>query len=322
MAYLAAIPYMEAAAEGGLTLFKAAAAGALVGGWRRARREGFLQGGKLQSKPKALTPMAFKRRYAGGSGRRVRQRLGRAPTVRTAWKRTRYYRVLGEKPGTRPSKKHLGTYSNTVLEDKRLANLRIITVPYQETEAMNRRQGRLANVTGVKLRMWFAIKNQTESTAKLDTPITVRWAVLNPKENSGDVTDVNTSNFFISADPGQDDATDFPSTGNSFRYMNRKINRRRFGVVQQGKFILSNDPASTNSRVDIGSRKLVNLWLPIRRQMKWGNNVDTHPNTNLHFVFWYTQMGDKDTAQKFSGDGALDVHGEHVTYFRDSPGFN
>lgn len=149
-----------------------------------------------------------------------------------------------------------------------------------------------------------------------------RWAILNPKENSGEGADVDTQNFFISPNPSEEEAVNFPSgNGNCFDFMNRQINRRRYGVMQQGKFILANDPASNNSRVSIGSRKFVNLWLPIRRQMKWANNVGEYPNTNIQLIYWFCQMGDKDVGREFT-DGPLDMHGEAVTYFKDSPAFN
>lgn len=266
----------------------------------------------------------MKRKYGGSlRGRNVRFRGGptMAPSVRTPFRRTPYYRNLGLRPGRYPSKKHLKEFSSSNTVDKSLYRHRLIQVPYNATEQMNTRQGRLVNVRGVKLRLWMSLKNQSENTNKLDVPIMVRWAVLNPKENTGDPDDVAVDNFFISADPSGEEATDFPSTGNCFAYMNRQINRRRFGVLQQGKFILANDPASNNSRVSLGSRKLINLWLPIKRQMKWSSNTEDDPTTNISIVYWYCQVGDKDSAKKFT-DGPIDLHAESITYFKDSPGFN
>lgn len=200
----------------------------------------------------------------------------------------------------------------------------LIRVPYSDTERMNSRQGRLANVRGVKFRCWFQLKNQAESSTKVDSPIMVRWCILNPKENTGVTGDVGPTNFFISVDPDQEEATDFPGTGTSFSYMNRQINRRQYGVMQQGKFVLHQDPASNNSRLGMGAKKNINLWLPIKRQMKWPNNTTEEPNTNIYFCYWYCQMGDNTASRKFptSNDAPLEMNFEAVTYFKDSPGFN
>lgn len=212
-------------------------------------------------------------------------------------------------------------FSNSTLLDKTQYVERLVTAPYSTDEKMNSRQGRLANVRGVKLRMWFNLKNQSEVSNKFDYPIMVRWAILNPKENTGELGDVGPTNFFIGVDPDQEEATDFPGTGNCFQFQNRQINRRQYGVMQQGKFVLHQNPSSTSDRLGLGAQKSIYLWLPIKRQMKWASNVTETPNTNVYFVYWYTVKGDKDTARYFT-DGPIDMTAEAITYFKDSPGFN
>lgn len=188
---------------------------------------------------------------------------------------------------------------------------------------MNARTGRLADVIGVKFRAWISLKSTfTEASEIFTDPIQVRWAIINPKENTGETTDISTgTNFFQSDSPAQDDATDFPATGNTFVYMNRKINQRRYGVLQEGSFLLSNDPASNNTRVAPRSKKFLSFYIPIYRQMKWGINTagetGYYPNANIHFVYWFTKQGDKDDAQAFSINQPFDFHYEHITYFRN-----
>lgn len=152
----------------------------------------------------------------------------------------------------------------------------------------------------------------------------VRWCILNPKENTGEQGDIEPANFFIGVNPALEEAVNFEGTGTSFNYMNRQINRRKYGIMQQGKFILHQDPASNNSRLGMGTKKNVNLWLPIKRQMKWPNNTVDTPNTNIHFVYWMCELGDNTAGKKFStdNDSPLEVNFEAVTYFKDSPGFN
>lgn len=172
------------------------------------------------------------------------------------------------------------------------------------------------------MRWWFSLKNLTESSNIHDNPLQIRWAILNPRENTGNTTDIPTSNFFLNdGSASSEDAANFPSTGNCFKYMNRKINRRKMGVVQEGTFILGNQTDSNNSRMDVTSKKLLTLWIPINRQMKWGSNVVTaiEPTTNLYFVWWYCVEGDKDAPQKFgTGNQPMDVHYESITYFKDA----
>jgi len=279
--------------------------------------------------PGTLTGMlrSRKRYRASSSSRRgsARRRLNygptRAPSTRSGFRRTSYYTTLGMQPGRYPSKKHLRQQTNSQLLDKAQYVERLVSVPYSDTEQMNARQGRLANVRGVKFRCWFSLKNQGEASNKFDVPIMVRWAILLPKENTGENGDVGPANFFIDADPAGEEATDFPGAGNCFQYHNRQINRRQYGVMQQGKFVLAQDPASNQSRLSLNAQKLVNIWLPLRRQMKWANNTTEFPNTNIYFVCWYTQMGDKDGPRKFT-DGPLDLNWEALTYFKDALGFN
>lgn len=244
-----------------------------------------------------------------------------APSVRTSFRRTSYFTTLGMRPGRYPSKKHLKEGDKTDLVDKSQYVESLVEVPYSDSERMNSRQGRLANVRGVKFRVWFNIKNQAESSDKFNVPLMVRWAILLPKENTGSTGDVGPTNFFIDQDPETEEATDFPSQGDCFKYQNRQINRRLYGVMQQGKFILAQDPASTNSRLDVKALKNVNIWLPLKRQMKWANNTTPDPNTNIYFVCWYTLMGDRTSLPVFT-DGPLEFHYEAVTYFKDSLGFN
>lgn len=248
------------------------------------------------------------------------------PAYRTRLKWTRFRADLGQRIGYAPSRK--SNYELTVsnLRDKRLSTTKLVAAEYSDVDTtMDSRSGRLCDVVGVKFRAWISLKdNLVEGNQIWNNPIQVRWAVINPKNNTGQDEDILTgSNFFQATNPTVDDADDFPNSGNTFKYMNRKINTRRYGVLQQGSFILSNDPASTNTRVDVKSKKFISLWIPIKRQMKWPNTDlgvgGRYPNANLHFVWWYVSMGDKDSGQKFAtGDTPIDFTREHVTYFRNA----
>lgn len=256
-----------------------------------------------------------------------------APSARTKYKKSRYSSVLGLRPGSNESKKYLTEFTNSSSVDKNLIIDHLVHVDYDAADGRgDRRQGRICDVKGVKMRHWFSLKNLVAGSNIHDTPLQVRWAVINPKENTGSALDITTTNFFMAdggSGSGNDDAMNFPSAnGNCFKFMNRKINRRKFGVLQEGTFLLSNDVASNNSRVAPQSRKLLTLWIPVNKQMKWASNTagSTLPTTNLYFVWWYCQEGDKDVGQKFGigsppSDTPIDHTRETVTYFKDSERF-
>jgi hypothetical protein len=267
-----------------------------------------------------------KRTYSRAMTRRVRARRAmgtNGPAFRTAMRRTRFRAELGQRMGYQPSKRDNFSGSDNTAPDKRLKTVRLVRIPYSDTDdVMNRRNGRIADVVGVKFRAWFNLKqNIVESSSFWDRPIQIRWAIINPMENAGSEADITGgTNFFVATSPGSDDTEDFPTTGTAFDYMNRKINSRRYGVLQQGTFLISNDPAASNTRVNTRASKFIKFYVPLKRQMKWGNNLsggeNDYPNANIHFVFWYCQQGDKDTSQKWSTDSPFDFHYEHQTYFR------
>lgn len=255
---------------------------------------------------------------------RARRAMGtNGPAFRTRFKRSRYNADLGMPMGYLPSRRTIAGASKSNALDKVLHTVRLVNIEYSDADSvMNMRTGRLVDVVGVKFRAWFSLKDNLIETSNIwQNPIQVRWAIINPRENTGEESDVTAgTNFFLSDDPAGDDATDFPAAANCFRYMNRKINRRKYGVLQEGTFLIQNDPAASNTRVNAGSKKFVSFYLPIKRQMKWANNttgvLGAYPNANLHFVYWFVSMGDKDTVQKFS-DSPFDFTHENITYFKN-----
>lgn len=249
-----------------------------------------------------------------------------APSARTKYRHTRYYGQLGLKPGANSSRRFKVESFLSSAIDKALIVDPMVNIEYSDDDTrMNVRHGRLANVTGVKYRIWFNLKNQSEGSTKMNNPIQIRWAILNPKNQEfGSIADVSTTNFFINDTPTTDDASDFPSTATCFRLMNRKINVRQNGVVQEGTFILSNDPASNNTRMSMSSKKLLSLWCPINRQMKWPNNstgaANRFPQSNLYFTYWFCELGDPTSSKKFptANDAPFETIKESITYFKDA----
>lgn len=209
-------------------------------------------------------------------------------------------------------------------EDKKLHTTRLVRVPWSDNDTvMNARTGKYCDVIGVKFRAWISLKsNIVESSAIFQDPIQVRWAIINPKDNTGAAEDItNGAGFFMSSSPGDEQVANFPASGNCFLYMNRKINQRKFGVLQEGTFLACTDPGSNNTRLSPSAKKFISFYVPIKRQMKWAaNTIDTasdYPTANLHFVWWFVKQGDKDAGQAYAANQPFDFQYEHITYFQN-----
>ena len=251
--------------------------------------------------------------------------LYRAPGWSTKTKRTRLNNQLGRRPGKYRTRRTMYAYSANTDEDKRLYAFRLVKIPWSNDQAtINTRHAALCNVRGVKVKIWFQMANDTETSAVFDRPIQVRWAVINPEANDGSAFAVTPPDFFVDANPATKYETDFPPTGTTFNYMSRKINRSDYGVLKEGTFVIHQDPASTQTRMSMKCFKYMTFFIPIRRQMEWVNNsaaLDKYafPDRNLQFCYWYCQMGDKQTAQQYPTAAAkpFSVQAEISTYFHN-----
>lgn len=319
--------YMRAYARRNYKRIGRAALGMAVRRYKRTytTRTRYLRGTARKSgmRRKALTT---KRKWSSAMG------TTNQPSARTKLRRSRYHNKLGLKIGAHPTRKYRKITLEQELVDKELKALPMVQVEAGfDDSTMNNRSGRLVDVKGVKLRMWFRLKNQAEGSIKLDFPIHIRWAIINPENQpTGTQLDVSTgTNFFINDNPADDDAKDFEAEGTCFRYMNRRINRRRYGVLQEGTIVLQNDVGSTNSRMDKRGLHFLSQWIPINKQMKWPNTTpgetNRFPRTNIYFVYWYCQMGDTTNAKKFpsaQNDTPFDVLHEEITYFNNPQKIN
>lgn len=273
-------------------------------------------------------PSKYGRRRTSTQRNRYRRAMGTTgPAARTRLRKTRYNSQLGEKIGHHPSRKFNFTGKNVNIRDKELHTTRLVKVPWSDSDdLMDVRKGELCDIIGVKFRAWFQIKPQLiDASSAFKQPLQVRWAILNPKTNIGNVTDItNGQDFFMDPAPSTDIAENFATTGKAFTFMNRKINRRAYGVLQEGTFILENDTASNQNRRSVGSRKFISTWVPIGRQMKFefntSDDASSFPSQNLHFVFWYCRQGDPNTARAFptTNDAAIEFDHECITYFRNA----
>jgi len=242
--------------------------------------------------------------------------------------RSQYQTQLGRRTGKYTTRRHQAGATITNLPDKSKNSIRLIQVPYNaDKTVINTRKTNLTQIKNYKFRAWFQFPSKVTTTdARYQRPLQVRWAVLNPKDNDGNagVSDVD---FFISANPISTQSSNFPTSNRSFQYMSRKINREAFGVLKEGSFILQNDNENGNDTANrlslpTSAYKFINLYVPVKKQMKFISDAATHPEQNLYFVYWYTVLEDPDAATNFTTTAnPLMCSYKHTTYFTNSQMF-
>jgi len=257
----------------------------------------------------------------------LRGSMGGRTLFSTRPRRTRYRSNLGRKPGKYSTRRVTTLATNTGNSDKVAFVNPLIFVEHATDEStINKRRGSTCNVRGVKIKYWFEIGRGTTITSNHFTePLRVRWAVVNPK-NATKALAAPLPGFFIDPNPTTEQSIAFPTTGNHFDYHNRKINRGAYGVIAEGQFRLSNDPGaqpadSNRVRLSTSSKKAINLYIPINRQMEWETTTEGGPEENIFFVWWYCREGDSATTTAFP-DGAVNEMHEKTTYFTNSKMFS
>jgi len=245
-----------------------------------------------------------------------------APSVMTTTRRTVYRHNLGTRPRYQCKKHSHKTTRSLNTNDKTRNTIRLVKVPYNADDSFfNTRKGRIVNVRGVRFN-WICKWKDGHPT---NEPIQVRWAIVNPKNNTGQTSDVTDgTNWWVSLNPANEYATDFSGTADHFDLMTRSINRKRFGVLKEGTFLLG--PAETGAgdgRTTYKQQKIINTYVRINQQMKWGSNENdtdekAYPNANIHFVFWYCKRGTLDTTKSFttSTNVPIETRAQITTFFK------
>lgn len=263
-----------------------------------------------------------------------------APTLHSrTYRRTAYRNLLGRRVGKYGTRKATINETNTSLApDRQQYWDPLVYIEWSDNDdIINVRKGRLVNVRGVKIKHIFKLNPDIARTDPIfHKPLRVRWAVVFPKEQPFFPNTISGEpDFFINSNPSTSIATAFPKdTGAHFALFNRKINREKFGVMKEGQFILCNDQGNSNAtfasaptsrgKVTTGTTKIINMYIPINRQMRWGTNQTgsafANPEENVWFVWWYAQDCElTGSAQKFaSGSPPIVDDLEKTTYFRNS----
>lgn len=233
----------------------------------------------------------------------------RRKRIRTTARPSRFNSTLGNRPGKHASRKVTWFKDITTSGDKVPNSYRLIEIAHNTDESIiNTRRGDYCNVKGVKLRTWFRLNNLLKADDPAFTyPLQVRWAVINPKNNNGGIS-VPTSDFFVKRSPTTTIYRDFPGTGTWYDFMTEKINREEYGVLKEGSFMMGKNAgqsqvlSSTYPRMtDPGNVKMIDIWIPIRKQMKFNSTASQVPDVNLYFVWWYCALADSTQSQIFPG---------------------
>lgn len=251
--------------------------------------------------------------------------MGPAMTTRT--RRTRFKHQLGMPMSYANKSQYSYKKAKTVASaEKQRHFTRLVRIPYSDQDDLfNRRKGRLVNVKGVRFQWTCRLK----PSANINEPLTIRWCVVNPRDNDGEET-LPTNNWFRSLNPGTEYAEDFPigtgggaGWGDHYDLMTRGINRRKYGVLKEGHFVLS--PAETgnnDTRKTWRQQKLLQFYIPIYQQMKWTGNGVEYPSSNLYFVWWYCGRGDLGDLATYADVNTVPIEEQQqiTCFFRNASG--
>lgn len=199
--------------------------------------------------------------------------------------------------------------------DKVCQQSRMIEIPYDANglTTMNRRASQIVEVRGIKWSSWFVTRGD------ISFPISVRWVVYIPRVNDGTSGSTAPEKFFKSFSPDNDWATNFSTNSDTWDLMERAVNKREYRVLKGGRFVMRPKVTPGDNRGK-PEYKHVKFWIPVRRKMRFPDNITQFPENNIYFAWWYCQYGDTGNAQLYNGTGATApaVSEKHLkqTYFK------
>lgn len=230
-------------------------------------------------------------------------------------------RDLGVRPGWNSGKKHqLIKHDNDAENDNQLLQWPLIYISHDaDLTLRNKRAFNLVHITGVKIRKMIWLQNLGDLV-----PHVLRWAIIAPKfELKGNQSIANT-NFFereAPSDPTGDDGLDFSPTLPGISMMHKRINRRLYHVLKEGRKLMVRNIGGTLNQVGGGNRQIdmyayINEYIPLNRQMEFATDADVYPeNHNIWFVYWIFPMNQKSDATRVPAT-KIQMQHDIFTYFR------
>lgn len=239
---------------------------------------------------------------------------------------SRYRAQLGRRVGRIKSRRTTEAQKINNHTDKKVHSVKLIQIEHSTDEAViSARRGELVNVRGVKVRCQWNLptdKNQNDNLFRY--PLAVRWAVINPRANGGQTFPSEPEEFFISQDPDKNMTENFPTGFNYLYHISHQINRKDWGVVKQGQFTLGGmaQGADNDQKVMLkpSSMKVLQFYIPIKRQMRFKDDGTKDPETNLYFIWWYIRLGDPENDRQLT-DAELRWSYYNTTYFTNPKPF-
>lgn len=237
--------------------------------------------------------------------------------------RGKYHTALGKKPSVtcrrfENKETFLGDDSDPLykIRDKTLNVHRLIQIPFDANDTtQNTRNSREAYVKGVLLRLMI---RPTKTYAPFNKPITIRWCVIQPETNTGNISDISTTNFWRDEDTLDRIYKDFSSVADYNDLICGKINTEKYGVKKHGVLTIS---PSTGNYLMWDQIKFIKFWLPINKVVEWADNINDYPSANVYLCWWFCDRGDYNTAQQYDVSGTniapltFQIHA--VNYFKN-----
>lgn len=252
-------------------------------------------------------------------------RPGRSRRVPTGSSRSVVNRLLGPPPGTSlgSKKSYNATLDYVSRFDKVLYARALIDIPFNgEVTRRNTRHSGAVHVTGVRCIYRFRL-NDTAS----GQPIRIRWAILINKEDlPGSDTNqgLPTDNWFEKKDVtfNSENCAAFNNNFSAADYETRRINRRDYHVLDEGKLNLQKNKTGTaytgNGTKQTDLYGMVDRFVPLNSQVRFNLNqpADRWPvDKNVYFVWWAYSFA-KTTIQ-IDPAAIIDECHERFCYFKE-----
>lgn len=293
--------------------------------------------------PNVVTPSPFSTRPVTGS--LIRRPIGmlkrRAENdIMGARKRLRYTAVrstnteLGDPVGMKGTKIVRWSQNTwTVRNENTIYSRPLIKIEYNsDLTSRQDRSSKLVHLTGLSLNFFFKLKlgeNATAPTYYVKVPLFLRWAIISNKE-SMTIAEQNTgildTDFFENSAPSEPTGggTDYQANMPIIDHLSRRINRRKYNVLKEGRKILQRDANSTSVLVGGGLTQMnmfchVKEYVRFNRQISFASNTLGSPHwypdhTNVFFVYWAVPIG-KDGSATGVDEAFVEQH-FHKCYFR------
>lgn len=247
-------------------------------------------------------------RYAGRkivrAGRNYisRKRKARVSNGRSKAKRRRQ---IGEAVGHSTAKSNTVQNTTTAVaaDTRTLYQVELTQLTRNTTDvAIDNRVRDIANIRGFKCCFQIRANNG-------NSPLEVNWAVVSPKSSQA----VSVTDFFRGTDNTR--SLDFGTARTSLENTCLPINTDLYTILTRKRFTLSpKDAAAADYNDNRRNFKMIEKWIPLKRQIRYDGASSTSATTPVYAVWWCDKSfaGTTDAATV----GAATVMDKYVVYFK------